>query len=127
MQRQISQVSQFHEAFGVPIQPKPLIPSSERTQLRIKLLEEELQELKDAIAAQDLVEIADALTDLQYILIGSVLEFGLQDKFERFFDEVQRSNMSKLDAGGKPIYREDGKVMKSEQFTPPDLISIFND
>jgi len=77
----INSVAQFHDTFGLPIENNPLIPDVKRTQLRINLLEEELQELKDAIEADDLVEVADALCDLQYVLSGAILEFGLGDKF----------------------------------------------
>jgi predicted HAD superfamily Cof-like phosphohydrolase len=91
----LSQVADFHKTFKVPIEAKPVIPSSQRCALRIRLFEEELQELKNAIAANDLVEVADALCDLQYVLTGTALEFGLGDKFCDLFDEVHRSNMSK--------------------------------
>ena len=91
----LNQVAEFHKTFGAPILANPTIPSPERCALRVSLLAEELDELKEAIEANDLVEIADALCDLQYVLSGAVLEFGLGDKFVDLFNEVQRSNMSK--------------------------------
>lgn len=91
----LNQVADFHRTFRHPIESEPIIPAMERCRLRVALLREELQELEDAIAANDLVEVADALCDIQYVLSGAVLEFGLGDKFRKLFDEVQRSNMSK--------------------------------
>ncbi len=125
MNRQIKHVKDFHNAFSIPVRENPSIPENERCTLRYKLISEELEEFKNAYETGDLVEAADALTDMAYVLFGSVLEFGLQGKFEELFEEVQRSNMSKLDADGKPIYREDGKVLKSELFTPPNLKEII--
>ena len=91
----LCQVAEFHRTFKHPIQESPCIPSKERCNLRVSLLAEELQELKQAIDDNDLVEIADALCDLQYVLAGAILEFGLAEKFKSLFDEVHRSNMSK--------------------------------
>ena len=91
----LSQVAEFHQTFGHPILPSPLIPSKERTDLRVSLLTEELKELQQGIDNSDIVEIADALCDIQYVLAGAILEFGLGDRFKELFDEVQRSNMSK--------------------------------
>lgn len=91
----LNQVSEFHNTFNVPILETPEIPSQQRCELRVSLLQEELDELSQAIKDGDLVEIADALCDLQYVLSGAVLEFGLGDKFVELFNEVQRSNMSK--------------------------------
>lgn len=125
MKKQIDQVAEFHRSFKIPMEENPCIPSPERCELRFNLLQEELNEFKEAYLAGDLVEVADALVDLQYILCGSVLEFGLQDKFVALFDEVQRSNMSKLDDNGEPIYREDGKVLKSKNWSPPSLQPIL--
>jgi len=125
MKKQIKQVEDFHRAFKIPQEQSPTIPAAERCELRFNLLQEELNEFKEAYLANDLVEVADALVDLQYILFGSVLEFGMQDKFTELFDEVQRSNMSKLDDKGEPIYREDGKVLKSANWSPPALKPIL--
>jgi len=91
----LNQVAEFHRTFRHPIEPKPIIPAAERCRLRVALLEEELREFREAIEDGDLVEIADALCDMQYVLSGAVLEFGLGEKFKALFDEVQRSNMSK--------------------------------
>jgi len=88
-------VAAFHRTFKHPIEPKPIIPSEKRCQLRISLLAEELKELETAITNKDLVEVADALCDLQYVLAGAILEFGMGGVFNELFEEVQRSNMSK--------------------------------
>lgn len=148
----LNQVAQFHQTFGAPIVDKPGIPSADRCQLRVSLLAEELDELKEAIAANDLVEIADALCDLQYVLSGAVLEFGMGEKFVELFNEVQRSNMSKAcqslaeaeatvqfyadkdgteaeiveENGLWKVYRKaDNKVLKSINYSPADLVSIL--
>lgn len=125
MKDHIEMVEKFHNSFKVPVENVPQIPSKERCELRYKLIREELEEFRHAFENGDLVEVADALTDLQYVVFGSVLEFGLKEKFENLFAEVQRSNMSKLDENGEPIFREDGKVLKSDQWSPPDLASII--
>lgn len=91
----LNQVAEFHRTFKHPIKDKPEIPSRERSELRVSLLAEELKELVQAIEDNDLVEVADALCDLQYVLSGAILEFGLGEKFKDLFDEVHRSNMSK--------------------------------
>ncbi len=92
----LSSVAKFHQMFDLPISDQPSIPSPERCELRVNLIEEELQELKEAIAQGDIIEAADAFADLQYVLSGAILEFGLADRFKSLFDEVQRSNMSKV-------------------------------
>ncbi|MEM1135640.1 MAG: nucleoside triphosphate pyrophosphohydrolase family protein [Bacteroidota bacterium] len=91
----LESVAEFHKTFKHPIEPQPVIPAPERCTLRVSLIAEELKELEEAIANNDLVEVADALCDIQYVLSGAVLEFGLGEKFKALFDEVQRSNMSK--------------------------------
>lgn len=91
----LQDVRDFHELFDLPVPEFPIIPAKNRCQLRVNLIQEELDELKEAINDNDLVGIADALTDLQYVLSGAVLEFGLASRFKKLFDEVQRSNMSK--------------------------------
>ncbi len=91
----LNQVAEFHRTFQHPILATPEIPAEDRCQLRLSLLAEELEELRQAIQDHDLTEIADALCDLQYVLSGAVLEFGLGDRFAELFQEVQRSNMSK--------------------------------
>lgn len=126
MKDHIKMVADFHQSFKVPVENEPVIPSKERCELRYKLIREELEEFRQAFENGDLVEVADALTDLQYVVFGSVLEFGLQHKFEALFSEVQRSNMSKLDENGKPIFREDGKVLKSDRWSPPNLKGVLD-
>ena len=91
----LNQVAEFHRTFKHPILPEPTIPSPERCALRVALIQEELNELEVGIRNNDIVEIADALCDIQYVLSGAVLEFGLGEKFVALFEEVQRSNMSK--------------------------------
>jgi predicted HAD superfamily Cof-like phosphohydrolase len=147
----LSDVAEFHETFDLPVLDQPSIPASERCDLRINLLQEELNELKDAIKDNDIVEIADALSDLQYVLSGAVLEFGLGSRFKTLFDEVHRSNMSKVcktleeaertqdyykttkdtksfireKNGEYLVYRVgDEKVLKSVEYSPADLKKI---
>ncbi len=95
--------------------------------LRHRLMQEENDEYLDACRKGDIIEIADALGDQLYILCGTILRHGLQHKIEEVFLEIQRSNMSKLDANGQPIFREDGKVMKSELYTRPDIKKIIHE
>lgn len=125
MQKQINQVKKFHEVFGAGILNSPTIPNADRVELRVRLITEEAQELIDGLNTGNLLEVCDGACDLLYVLLGTVLECGLQHKFEEMFDEVQRSNMSKTDANGKAILREDGKVLKSEFFSKPDLLTIL--
>ncbi len=121
-------VREFHEAYGVVNKDAPDISDEGINNLRLSLLQEELDELRDALANNDIVEVLDALSDLQYILDGSYLSWGLGDLKEAAFNEVHRSNMSKLGEDGKPIYREgDGKVLKGPNYTPPDLAQFFED
>ncbi len=127
MKRQLHHVAKFHEVFGIGNEEEPIGNVSADTYLlRYKLMREENEEYLEAAERGDLIEIADALGDMMYILCGTILKHGLQHKIEEIFEEIQRSNMSKLDAGGKPIYRKDGKVMKSEFYFTPDIASILN-
>lgn len=146
-------VSGFHKTFGLPVLESPAIPHPDRCRLRIALLEEELQELKDALANNDLIEAADALADLQYVLSGAILELGLGSYFHDLFEEVQRSNMSKTcqtmeeavatqayylaekgtesyiveKEGVLLVYRkEDGKVLKNINYSPADFETVLN-
>lgn len=148
----LNQVADFHRTFNAPILDTPQIPSEQRCELRVSLLQEELNELSQAIKDNDLVEIADALCDIQYVLSGAVLEFGLGDKFVELFNEVQRSNMSKAcntqqealmtlshykkkdgtegyykKINGKfLVYRaSDDKVLKSINYSPAELKKII--
>ncbi len=97
----------------------------EQALLRFKLMEEENKEYLEAVKKRDLVEVADALGDMLYILCGTILDHGLQHRIEAVFDEIHRSNMSKLDASGKPIYRKDGKVMKGPFYQAPNLSKVL--
>lgn len=148
----LNQVEEFHQTFRVPVLEKPEIPSEKRCELRVSLLQEELNELKQAIEDKNIVEIADALADLQYVLSGTVLEFGLGEKFVEIFNEVHRSNMSKAcgdekqaeetvkyyqeekgeealyEKSGKKynVYRKsDNKVLKNKYYSPANLKSIL--
>lgn len=148
----LNQVGDFHRTFKAPILDIPQIPQADRCELRVNLLQEELDELSQAIKDNDIVEIADALADLQYVLSGAVLEFGLGEKFVEIFNEVQRSNMSKAcsskqealetlsfykkkdgtegnykEVNGKYIvYRNsDDKVLKSINYSPADIKTII--
>jgi len=125
MERQVNQVLEFYKAFKHPIADKTRFLPIDRTIMRHRLLDEEVVELFEAGTTGTLVDVADAITDCLYILIGTAIEYGIADKLPALFDEVHRSNMSKLDKDGNPIYREDGKVMKSENYTPPDLAEII--
>lgn len=149
----LNQVAQFHKTFNHPVLDEPQIPSENRCELRVSLLQEELNEFAQAIKDKNIVEIADALCDIQYVLSGAVLEFGLGDKFAELFNEVQRSNMSKacnseqeaidtLDYymkrnGTEGYYREidgkwlvfrkgDDKTLKSVNYSKADLKSILS-
>ena len=148
----LDKVSKFHKTFEAPILENPEIPSEDRCNLRVSLLQEELNELSDAIKNKDIVEIADALCDLQYVLSGAILEFGMGNTFDEMFDEVQRSNMSKAcnslqeaietishykkkdntEAMYKQVgdswivYRiSDNKVLKSINYSPANLKNYF--
>lgn len=126
MQKQINSVKEFHTAFGIGYSENPIGNLGEtKNTLRYHLMKEENEEYLEAVKNNDLVEIADALGDMMYILCGTIIEHGLQDKIEAVFDEIQRSNMSKLGEGGQPIYREDGKVMKGPNYFKPDFSKIL--
>lgn len=148
----LNQVADFHKTFQHPILPTPQIPSEDRCKLRVSLIAEELEELEEAIKDKDIVEIADALCDIQYVLSGAILEFGLGEKFKALFEEVQRSNMSKAcdteeeaiktveyyqkekdtegyyekRDGKYLVFRKgDNKTLKSINYSPADLKSIL--
>jgi predicted HAD superfamily Cof-like phosphohydrolase len=123
----LSEVEKFHDAFGIKNHYKPESELSQSEyELRFNLMKEENEEYLDAAKRGDIVEIADALGDQLYILCGTILRHGLQGKIIEVFQEIQRSNMSKLDEEGKPIYREDGKVLKSNLYFKPDIKSILS-
>lgn len=122
----LEMVQEFHVTYGLPVERKPNITDEKTNALRINLLAEELDELKEALEDGNMVEVLDALTDLQYVLDGAYLSFGLQDQKMPAFTEVHRSNMSKLGEDGKPIRREsDGKVLKGPNYFKPDLVQFI--
>jgi len=121
----LNKVAEFHDVFRIGNHYEPtLIPDAE-VDLRFNLMKEENEEYLEAAKRGDLVEVADALGDQLYILLGTILRHGLQDKIGEVFDEIQRSNMSKLDENGQPIFREDGKVMKSNLYFRPDIKKVL--
>jgi len=126
IKKPIEAVTKFHESYGLGIEhtPKANLPKN-ISELRFNLMKEENEEYLRATRDEDLIEIGDALGDMLYILCGTIIAHGFQDKIESIFDEIQRSNMSKLGADGKPIYRKDGKVMKGPNYFKPDLKKIL--
>ena len=118
-----NKVGTFMKTFGQEVKMKPSFSSDKINKLRIDLIKEELQELTDAMNNKDLLEVADALTDILYVTYGAGHAFGIN--LDKCFDEVQKSNMSKLGKDGKPIYNEDGKVMKGPDYFKPDLSKIL--
>lgn len=121
----IAHVEKFHDSFGINNEHSPIAEIGDNViDLRYKLMREENEEYLDAAKAGDLVEIADALGDQLYILCGTILSHGLQYKIAEVFEEIQRSNMSKLGENGKPIYREDGKVLKGPNYFKPNIKEI---
>ncbi len=117
-------VKKFMSTYGQEIKEKAQFPDNKIVQLRINLIEEELNELKDAIKNNDIVEVADALTDILYVTYGAGHSFGVD--LDKCFDEVQNSNMSKLGENGKPIYNDSGKVMKGPNYFAPNLKKIID-
>ena len=114
---------EFHEAFDLTRSEVPGLPSKDIRDLRINLLKEEWEEYLEGEATDDLIEIADALADMVYIAYGTAVAYGI--RLDKVFEEVHSSNMSKLDANGKPIYREDGKVLKGPNYSPPNIETIL--
>ncbi|MBS1646095.1 MAG: nucleoside triphosphate pyrophosphohydrolase family protein [Bacteroidetes bacterium] len=125
MQKKLKSVAEFHEVFKIGNASELTLLDEKNYTLRYNLLKEENEEYLEACKRGDMVEIADALGDQLYILCGTILKHGLQNKIEEVFDEIHRSNMSKLDENGQPIYREDGKVMKSSRYFRPDIKKIL--
>ena len=117
-------VKKFMETFGQEIKEKASFPNDKITSLRYDLIKEELDEFKEAIDKKDIKEVADALTDILYVTYGAGHAFGID--LDKCFDEVQNSNMSKLDENGKPIYNDSGKVMKGPNYFKPDLSKFVN-
>lgn len=128
MKNKIAAVSEFHRAFGLGINETPIASLGiKKNILRYKLMREENEEYLEAANNNDLVEVADALGDMLYILCGTIIEHGMQHKIDEVFNEIQRSNMSKLGDDGKPIYREDGKVLKGPNYFKPDIGKIIEE
>jgi predicted HAD superfamily Cof-like phosphohydrolase len=125
MQKQLKAVEQFHTAFGQKNGKWPRNLSADEFELRHRLMSEENDEYLDACDENSLVEIADALGDQLYILCGTILKHGMQHIIEEVFDEIQASNMSKLGEDGKPLLREDGKILKGPGFFKPDLTKFI--
>jgi predicted HAD superfamily Cof-like phosphohydrolase len=118
-------VKLFMKTFGQEVKDSPEMPPEEIVDLRLDLINEEVGELCDAVECNDMIEIADALTDILYVTYGMGAALGID--LDKCFGEVQRSNMSKLGEDGKPMYREDGKVLKGPNYSPPDLTSLMNE
>ena len=128
MKKQIDHVAEFHDVFQIGNEQSPKVDvGAEVYMLRYNLMKEENEEYIDACKQGDLVEVADALGDQLYILFGTILKHGLQHKIEEVFDEIHRSNMSKLDANGKPLFRDDGKILKGENYFKPNIKEILED
>mgnify|MGYP005682356271 FL=1 len=127
MQNQLKSVKKFHQAFGVKISNKPTLElSKDILKLRHSLMQEENNEYLKAVEEKNLIEVADALGDMLYILCGTILTHGFQNLIEDIFDEIQISNMSKLGYDGKPIYRNDGKVLKGPNYKKPNIKKFLN-
>lgn len=127
MKNKIEAVKAFHTAFKIGYRETPKADLGEaKNTLRFNLMKEENEEYLEAAANNDVVEVADALGDMLYILCGTIIEHGMQDKIEEVFNEIQRSNMSKLGEDGQPIYREDGKVLKGPNYFKPNIKAILD-
>ena len=126
MKNKIEAVKAFHTAYKIGYRetPKADLGDAKNT-LRFNLMKEENEEYREAANNNDLVEVADALGDMLYILCGTIIEHGMQHKIEEVFEEIQRSNMSKLGEDGEPIYREDGKVLKGPNYFQPNIADIL--
>ena len=125
MKKQISDVKNFHDSFGIENKEIPSL-NNKSFMLRFNLMKEENEEYLNACKEGNIIEIADALGDMMYILCGTILSHGLQYKIEEIFTEIQSSNMSKLGEDGKPIYREDGKVLKGPNYFKPNIKTILH-
>ena len=126
MKHKLKSVAEFHEVFKIGNATEVTLLEENQYTLRYNLIKEENEEYLEACKNKDMVEIADALGDQLYILCGTILKHGLQHKIEEVFDEIHRSNMSKLDENGKPIFREDGKVLKGNAYFKPDIKKILD-
>ena len=127
MKNKLFAVTEFHKAFRLVVNNSPTIDIDESTMnLRFTLMDEENKEYLEAIKNNDMIEVADALGDMLYILCGTIITHGMQDVIDKLFEEIQRSNMSKLGNDGKPIYRKDGKVLKGPNYFKPNIAKILN-
>ena len=127
MKDKILAVKEFHKAFKLDYLDKPKADlGTNKNKLRFNLMKEENEEYFEAANNNDMVEVADALGDMLYILCGTIIEHGMEHKIDEIFREIQNSNMSKLGADGSPIYREDGKVLKGPNYFKPDIKGILN-
>jgi predicted HAD superfamily Cof-like phosphohydrolase len=122
----IKSVEEFHNVFKIGNAPEMTLISEKDYTLRYNLIKEENEEYLEACKNGDMIEIADALGDQLYILFGTILKHGLQHKIEEVYDEIHRSNMSKLDDNGQPIYREDGKILKSTNYFKPNIKLVLD-
>lgn len=126
MKSKIAAVELFHKSFGLGVSDTQIADLGQsKNMLRFNLMDEENKEYLEAASDNDMVEVADALGDMLYILCGTIIEHGMQHKIEEVFEEIQRSNMSKLGADGKPIYRDDGKVLKGPNYFKPNIQEIL--
>jgi predicted HAD superfamily Cof-like phosphohydrolase len=126
MKKQLKAVEEFHNAFNQENGTTPRLLTDKESELRYNLMFEENQEYIEACRENDLVEIADALGDQLYILCGTILKHGMQYKIEEVFEEIQRSNMSKLNEDGTAKFREDGKILKGPNYSPPNIFDIIH-
>ena len=127
MKKQMNAVKDFHDTFGLSYNDSPTVSLEKKIiELRYNLMKEENEEYIQAARKNDIIEVADALGDMLYILCGTIIEHGMSDIIEDVFDEIQKSNMSKLGADGKPIYRDDGKVMKGPNYFKPNFSKFFS-
>ena len=126
MKKQLNAVKDFHDTFGLSYNDSPKVDLEKKIiELRFNLMKEENEEYIEAARNNDIVEVADALGDMLYILCGTIIEHGMSDIIEDVFDEIQKSNMSKLGEDGNPIYREDGKVLKGPNYFKPNFDKFF--
>ncbi|MEI6021869.1 MAG: nucleoside triphosphate pyrophosphohydrolase family protein [Bacteroidota bacterium] len=125
LKEKIKAVAEFHEVFKIGNASEIKLIEEKDYTLRYNLIKEENDEYLEACKNADLIEIADALGDQLYILFGTILKHGLQHKIEEVYDEIHRSNMSKLDDNGEPIFREDGKILKSNNYFKPNIKAIL--
>ncbi|OGO40035.1 MAG: hypothetical protein A2Z03_11945 [Chloroflexi bacterium RBG_16_56_8] len=123
MEKARRQLLEFHRTFSHPVGAVPEFPAQSYIDLRLSLIDEEVQELRDAVVARDMVETADALGDIMYVVIGMAIALGIP--IDKVFNEIHASNMTKLGEDGRPIYREDGKILKGQNFRPPNIKAMF--